>query len=163
MRDFELWIYHSRMQIIELKMRLNIQFKCHAYDMQWQCYDVFPMKWSKIRWHQTYANMFCCLPRSTLQSLGGFYCWQFRTNECLFQMLSQFDWTRSERVIRISSGWRARKCPISPDVEVCENKISKIQHNIVNTVLFNKNWFKIIIIFCSTFRFTIITILQMGE
>lgn len=57
----------------------------------------------------------------------------------------------------------ARKCPIFLGVEVCENKISKIQHNIVNTVLFNKNWFKIIIIFCSTFRFTIITILQMGE
>lgn len=162
MRDFELWIYHSRMQIIELKMHLNIQFKCHEYDVQWQCYDVFPMKWSKIRWHQTYANIL--LPTSINTSvIGRFlllaipYKWMLVSNaftirlNALGKSYSHFIW-----VARANA-------PHPPMVEVCENIISKIQHNIVNTVLFNKNWFKIIIIFCSTFRFTIIIILQMGK
>lgn len=147
MRDFELWIYHSRMQIIELKMRLNIQFECYAYDMQWHVYNVFPINW----WHQTYT-IFCCPPRST-QSLGCFSFFFIVGNSVqmngLFQMLPN-SIERSKELCYSHFIWVTANCRHKchyPEKHV--RTIPKnIQHNIVNTVLFHKNWFKIIIIFC---------------
>lgn len=123
------------MQIIELRMRLNIQFECHAYvtKIQWdeRCF-LFHFRWK-------------CTVRRT-QRLTGFihtwmnglfHCWQLRANERVFQLN-----VCKALVTHVSSQFMSRHCE---------------QHNIISdTLAFNKNWFKIIITFRYAFRLALI-------